>query len=127
SSASSANYTPSAAGTYCFRGVYTPANGSPYLGSSDASTGECFTVNKAPAPTVTTPQHTSIVLGASITDSAVVSGNAAGGSPTGSVSFFVCAQGVSPCTTGGTALTGNPVSLTAGASNTSSATSGAFT
>src|SRR5215831_6715326 len=34
-------------GTWCFRGVYTPggANGGNYSGSSDASSGECFTVN----------------------------------------------------------------------------------
>ncbi len=33
-------------GTWCFRAVYTPggANGATYTGSSDASSGECFTV-----------------------------------------------------------------------------------
>jgi hypothetical protein len=38
-------------GTWCFRAVYTPggANGSNYTGSSDASSGECFTVNDTTA------------------------------------------------------------------------------
>lgn len=31
-------------GKWCFRAVYTPADGSPYNGSKDDSTGECFTV-----------------------------------------------------------------------------------
>src|SRR5439155_7010241 len=78
---------------------------------------------KAPSTTVTTPQHSSITLGASITDSATVSGNTAGGTPTGSVSFFVCGPIASgTCSSDGTALSGNPVTLVGG-----SATSGAFT
>ena len=42
SSAITANMT----GTWCFRAVYTPggSNGANYTGSSDASSGECFTV-----------------------------------------------------------------------------------
>jgi hypothetical protein len=49
--ASSADSTPpftvNQTGTWCWRAVYTPggANGSNYTGSSDASSGECFTVN----------------------------------------------------------------------------------
>jgi hypothetical protein len=46
SSADSAGVTVNKTGTWCFRGVYTPggASGSNYTGSSDASSGECFTV-----------------------------------------------------------------------------------
>jgi hypothetical protein len=47
SSADSALVTVNMTGTWCFRAVYTPggANASHYTGSSDASSGECFTVN----------------------------------------------------------------------------------
>jgi len=40
-------------GTWCFRAVYTPggANGSNYIGSSDATSGECFTVTDTTAST----------------------------------------------------------------------------
>jgi hypothetical protein len=40
-------------GTWCFRAVYTPggANGSNYTGSSDATSGECFTVTDTTAAT----------------------------------------------------------------------------
>jgi hypothetical protein len=46
SSADSALVTVNMTGTWCFRAVYTPggANGSNYTGSSDATSGECFTV-----------------------------------------------------------------------------------
>src|SRR5207253_2651339 len=98
SSASSDSITPTAVGTYCFRGVYSGSTS--YGGSSDATTDECFTVTAAPTTTVTSPSSGSIVLGGSIHDSAVVTGNATGGSPTGTVSFYVCAVGVSPCTAG---------------------------
>jgi hypothetical protein len=42
----SASTTVSMTGTWCFRAVYTPGppNGANYTGSSDASSGECFTV-----------------------------------------------------------------------------------
>ena len=44
--ADSSAVTVNQTGTWCFRAVYTPggANGSNYIGSSDASSGECFTV-----------------------------------------------------------------------------------
>jgi hypothetical protein len=43
--------TANQTGTWCWRAVYTPggANGSNYTGSSDASSGECFTVNETTA------------------------------------------------------------------------------
>jgi hypothetical protein len=47
SSADSIAITANKTGTWCWRAVYTPggANGGNYTGSSDASSGECFTVN----------------------------------------------------------------------------------
>ena len=41
-SGSSNAFTATQAGTYCFLGVYTPAAGSVFSGSSDSSSGECF-------------------------------------------------------------------------------------
>jgi hypothetical protein len=73
--------------------------------------GECA------ATIVTTPSLTTTTVGATgaITDLAKVSGtNSTGGAgpkPTGTVSFFLCGPGVTSCTTGGTAVTGNPVTL----------------
>ena len=60
----------------------------------------------------TTPSSTSIQLGSSITDNAVVTGQAGGGTPTGHMEFYVCGPNtasppVDPnCSTGGTALDG---------------------
>ena len=53
SQADSAAVTVNKTGTWCFRAVYTPsgANGNNYLGSSDASSGECFTVNDTTSAT----------------------------------------------------------------------------
>ena len=99
---------------------------------------ECFTVATLPTNTVTTPvdgsgveTHT-ITLGSSIFDKAVVTGQAAGGDPTGDVNFFVCGPITAPatCTTGGTAVQGNPKALVSDGDPltfTSSATSGAVT
>ena len=44
--ADSSSITANITGTWCFRAVYTPggSNGANYTGSSDASSGECFTV-----------------------------------------------------------------------------------
>jgi hypothetical protein len=53
SSADSSAITANMTGTWCFRAVYTPggANGSNYTGSSDATSGECFTVTDTTAST----------------------------------------------------------------------------
>jgi len=53
SSATSDAVTVNKTGTWCFRAEYTPggANGSNYTGSSDASSGECFTVTDTTAST----------------------------------------------------------------------------
>jgi hypothetical protein len=73
--------------------------------------GECA------ATIVTTPSLGTTTVGATgaITDLAKVSGtNSSGGAgpkPTGTVSFFLCGPSATTCTTGGTAVTGNPVTL----------------
>ena len=61
-------------------------------------------------------------------DGATVTGNAAGGSPTGTVSFYVCgADGLpTPCTSLADPI-GTAVTVTTGAGHTSSAASGSFT
>jgi hypothetical protein len=51
--ADSGSVTANKTGTWCFRAVYTPggANESNYTGSSDATSGECFTVTDTTAST----------------------------------------------------------------------------
>jgi photosystem II stability/assembly factor-like uncharacterized protein len=126
SSASSVNFTPGSLGYYCFGAYYS--GDSNYSASSDTSTDECFDVGMASSTTATTPTHSSIVLGNTNTDGAVVTGNAAGGSPTGTVSFYECGATATPepCTSQANQL-GSAVSLTSGAGDTSSANSVTFT
>jgi hypothetical protein len=124
---SSPGVTADKAGVWCFRAVYTPT-GSTYTGSSDATHGECVTVSKAPTATVTTPRNgagnavSELAVGDSVFDKAVVTGVAAGGTPTGIVAFSICdpsqvqgAAGAETCATGGTALADNPRTLSADA------------
>ena len=112
-SATSPSFVPSALGTYCFRADYSGAGN--YLGSSDGSTSECFTVTPADSTTTSTPANASIQLAGSTTDSVTVSGNATGGTPNGKVTFSVCGPlgSASGCLTGGTLL-GQPVALSGG-------------
>jgi hypothetical protein len=134
---------PITAGRYCFRAEW--AGDTHYVGAlkewgGTSGTSECFTVSQINTQTVTTPNDgthlstavTTITLGSSIYDTAVVTGTAAGNDPTGSVVFSVC-QVASPgtCASGGT-LVGNANGVTLvsdGVANTytSSATSVAFT
>jgi hypothetical protein len=105
--ASSDSYTPTQAGSYCFRAEY--GGDGNYGGSKDGSATECFTVTSASSTTKTTPSSSSIVLGNSITDTAVVTegglfSGIGGGfpAPSGEVTFYVCGPGVTECATGGT-------------------------
>ena len=126
SSAGSATFTPTSAGYWCFGAYYSgDAN---YSSSSDTSTDECFDVTQADTVTTTTPSNSSVVLGNSVTDGAVVAGNAAGGSPTGAVNFYQCGPTATPqpCTSQANQV-GSSVGVTAGAGNTSSAGSASFT
>ena len=50
----------------------------------------------ASSGTTTVPSSPTIALGAAIHDGATVTGNAAGGSPTGTVNFYACGPTVTP-------------------------------
>jgi hypothetical protein len=115
-------FTPTSTGYWCFAGVYS--GDSNYSGSSDTTIDECFDVTAATTATVTTPTNSNIVLGNTNRDAAVVTGNAAGGSPTGTVTFYECGPTPSPtpCTSQVNQV-GAPVGLTAGAGDTSHANS----
>ncbi len=70
-----------------------------------------------------------VEVGQPVTQTATVTGDATGGSPTEKVEFFVCGPiaVTVPATCGaGSALPGNPQVLTAGPGNSGTATSGAF-
>src|SRR5207249_4010756 len=100
------------------------------------STTECFDVAKIPTDTVTTPVDGSgtptstISLGSSIYDRAVVTGTSVGGDPTGTVTFSICEPiATGTCTSGGTQV-GSAVTLTSDgnpSTYTSNATSIAVT
>ena len=131
------NTTGLTPGRYCFRAEWPGDTNYPgALKESGTGDSECFIVAQLPTSTVTTPVDGSgtptstILLGSSIFDKAVVTGSAAGGDPTGQVNFFVCQIAIGTCVTGGTAVAGNPRTLTPDsnpATFTASAVSGAFT
>ena len=133
-----ASYTPTAAGEYHWKAVYS-GDSPNTLGKShndDCSVGaEDVVVGPASTTTVTTPRvgtsaiTAPVAVGTSVTDHAVVSGTAAGGKPTGTVNFFVCnptevATNGGTCSSGGTAA-GSVSPLTPGTGNTSTADSNA--
>ncbi len=123
SSASSVSFTPTSTGYWCFAAYYS--GDSNYAQSDDSTTTDgCFDVTAATSTTTTTPGSATIVLGSTNTDIASVAGNAAGGAPTGTVTFYYCYAGASPpCTANLNEVGTGPVTLTTGASDTSSATS----
>ena len=124
--ATSPAFTAPATGTYCFLGVYS-GDGN-YAGASDGSTTrECFTVTVATASVVTTPTASGIVLGQADSDTVTVTGDTAGGSPTGTVTFYVCGPttDATPCTSK-TKHVKKAVNLVPGPNDTSTATSKAF-
>jgi hypothetical protein len=105
-------------GTWCFLAVYAPGppNGVDYTGSSDGSSTECFTVFQIATTTVTTPSVGSggtTPFGSMVSDMAVVTAAQAGdGTPTGTVTFFVCdpTQTIGgACPTGGSQVGKDPV------------------
>ena len=98
--------TPTSVGTYCYNAAYTASSGGSYSSVWQQSDSECFTVCP---PTTTTPTLTTTVItpmettvGNSWNDTATVTGNAAGGAPTGSVAFTLCqeTEPSTPCTGG---------------------------
>ena len=106
STATSPAFTPTAAGYWCFSGVYS--GDSNYETSTDATVDECFHVTAASSSSVTAPGASSVVFGTNDGDTLTVTGNAAGGSPTGNVQFYVCGPTSVPtaCTS-----TSDPISL----------------
>ena len=95
STATSAALTANSTGYWCFGSYYSGySGGQVYQASSDTSSAECFDVTKGTTSNKTTPTNTVIALGQADTDSALVTGNAAGGSPTGSVTFYECGAAV---------------------------------
>ncbi|HEV8360151.1 MAG TPA: Ig-like domain repeat protein [Candidatus Thermoplasmatota archaeon] len=91
-------------GDYCWRVAYEGDD--VYTSGSHTNNGtECFEVAKQPSTTVTTPSSSSIDLGGSVSDHAVVTGDF--GTPTGTVDFFLCAPSeldliLGTCEEGGT-------------------------
>ena len=93
------------------------------------------TLGECTVKLTTTPSTTSTTLAGTgaVTDTANLVGAASGGSgtapsPTGTVNFFLCSpsqlDSSSTCSAGGTAVTGNPVTVVAGTAPNSSAVSG---
>ena len=98
SHASSASFTPSSVGYWCFAGYYS--SDSNYTASSDTSIDECVNVEHAATTTVTTPSSAKVHTGASVSDTANVTDAAGDGAPTGPVTFYVCSvtATATPCT-----------------------------
>jgi hypothetical protein len=126
SSATSTSFTPTSTGYWCFAGDYS--GDSNYASSADNTTDECFDVTSASTTTVAAPATGTITLGQGQTDVATVTGNAAGGSPTGTVSFYECGlTGVPERCTSTADEIGGPVNVGAEAGNTATANSASFT
>ena len=123
--ATSAPFNNTSPGTWCFAAVYSgDAN---YTGSSDDTTNECYTVSQDSTGTISAPINSIITQSQSNADQATVTGNAAVGAPTGTVTFYECGPTPTPVAcTSGTQL-GNPVNVTTSGSHTASATSARFT
>jgi nitrous oxidase accessory protein NosD len=120
-------FHPTAVGTWCFKADYSVGD-SNYLPSADTSTTECFTVTKASTTTKSGPSNRTIYLGQADNDRATVTGNAGGGSPTGSVKFYECGVKSAPTSCASTAHeVGGKVSAGAGGNHSSAATSAPFT
>ena len=121
----SASFTPSATGTWCFAAVY--GGDGNYTGSSDGSTDECFTVGSAGSSTTSTPTNSSITLGGTNTDGATVTGSDADVDPTGTVNFYECGPTASatPCTS--SSWTQFDTESLSGSANPDTVTSASFT
>ena len=125
SSAASVSFTPTSTGFWCFANSYS--GDSNYSASADVTADGCFDVTAAKTTTVATLTNTTISLGQTDADSVTVTGNSAGGSPTGTVTFYRCGPASVPakCTSKSHKV-GGPIDLTAVPSDASIATSAAF-
>ena len=117
---------PLATGSYGFEASYSGD------ATYSSSTGPCesFSVGRGTSPTKTTPTDSTIVLtlNQADTDVATVTGNAGGGSPTGTMTFYECGpfSVPTPCTSMSNPV-GGAVSLSPASGNTATATSASFT
>jgi len=103
-SVASATITPGTTGWYCFFDQYNGDGTYTSVTDNDTAT-ECLDVTGGggggSTPTVSSSVSPStIALGNTTTDTVTVTGNSTGGSPSGSVSFYVCgpSSGATPCT-----------------------------
>jgi hypothetical protein len=123
---------PLTPGHYCFRATWPGDTNYPTALTEFGGlngTNECFTVRTIPTTTTTTPSPGSggtTTFGASVTDHAIVQATLSGdGTPTGTVTFFVCNPNQTTggaCPTGGTQV-GNPVTTAAVANSSPPASS----
>ena len=114
--------SPLTPGRYCFRAEWPGDTNYPGKVTEFGGTGgtnECFTVQVIPTTTKTTPSVGSggtTTFGSPVTDSALITATMSGdGTPTGTVTFFVCKPSEltgGACPTGGTQV-GSPVGTTA--------------
>jgi hypothetical protein len=103
-SVATAAIDPGATGWYCFFAQYS--GDAHYTSVTDDSTStECFDVSGGTGPPSTPTLRTalsspSIPSSGSASDVATVTGNSSDGSPTGTVSFYICGPttGAAPCT-----------------------------
>jgi Regulator of chromosome condensation (RCC1) repeat/Fibronectin type III domain len=110
STATSASFTPTGLGYYCFAGYYEGDD--VYGPSSDTGTDECFDVTEDPSSTVSTLTNSSIASDSANSDLATVTGNSNEGVPTGEVQFYECTSTSSPpsCTSQSNAI-GGPLTV----------------
>jgi hypothetical protein len=124
--------SPLTPGRYCFRATWpgdTNYPGALTEFGGTTGTNECFTIQQIATTTTTTPSPGSggtTTFGSSVTDHAVVQAVTSGdGTPTGTVTFFICNPGQTTggaCPTGGTQV-GSPVTTTAVANSSPPASS----
>jgi len=125
SATSAATTNTTTAGTYCWRAQYS-GDASYGAGSHTNATSECFTVSMRDATisTQSSPSGGSVAPGTSVSDTATLSGVA--GTPTGTVSFFLCAPAQvtgAGCPSGAGTQIGGAVTLVGGSATSASTTS----
>ncbi|HTZ08688.1 MAG TPA: hypothetical protein VMB72_06440 [Acidimicrobiales bacterium] len=125
--ASSVSFVPDAGGTWCFSVSYggdtNYSAGSDNTSSGNLDANECFLVTTASSSSSSMVSSASVTIGpsGSVSDTATVTGNAAGGPPSGSVAFYACQTGTTQTlTTGPCPATGTPEDATAPLSSASS-------
>jgi large repetitive protein len=109
----------------------SPTGSLQYVSGNSGPTEICSTgtvdVSLASSSTLDTAANSTVALDEPNSDGAVVTGSGSAGPPTGTVTFYTCGENVDPCTSANWTQLGNPVNLTPGAGNTSSANSVLFT